>query len=150
MNIHERVVRIRVHSWPIIRKELPVLRVYPFHAVFSTSIHDSISIPAEAAQTESREETNMRVSMKAVALASALLWGGCMLLVGLINLADPSYGAEFLRMMSSVYPGADTAHNIGRVLLGTIYGFVDGAIGGCLFTWLYRLFVHEGTTAHSS
>jgi hypothetical protein len=71
-----------------------------------------------------------------------------MLLVGLINLADPSYGGEFLRMMSSVYPGADTARTIGRVLLGTVYGFVDGAIAGWLFAWLYRLFANPHRAAH--
>ncbi len=86
--------------------------------------------------------------MKAVVLTCALLWGGCMLAVGLINLADPSYGSEFLRMMSSVYPGADTARSLGRVLLGTLYGLLDGAIGGWLFVALYRLFAGRPTTAH--
>ena len=49
-------------------------------------------------------------------------------------------------MMSSVYPGADTAPNIGRVLLGTIYGFVDGAVFGCLFGFLYRALSHGHST----
>lgn len=78
----------------------------------------------------------MRHPMRALTLTAALLWAGCMLLVGLINLADPHYGGEFLRMMSSVYPGADTARTLGRVLLGTVYGFVDGAICGWLFALL--------------
>lgn len=90
----------------------------------------------------------MKVSLKAIALSSALLWGSCMLLVGLINLADASYGAEFLRMMSSVYPGADTTRTLGSVLLGTLYGLVDGAVAGFLFAWLYRLFIREHTSAH--
>lgn len=72
-----------------------------------------------------------------------------MLVVGLINLADPSYGGEFLRMMSSVYPGADTARTLGRVGLGTIYGFVDGAIGGWLFGLIYRGLSGHSQTAHS-
>jgi hypothetical protein len=50
-----------------------------------------------------------------------------MLFVGLIHMAAPSYGGDFLRIMSSVYPGADTAPTLGRVLPGTAYGFVDGA-----------------------
>ena len=37
----------------------------------------------------------MKFSVKAATLSSALLWGGCVLLVGLINLADASYGGEF-------------------------------------------------------
>jgi hypothetical protein len=82
----------------------------------------------------------MRVSLKGITLSSAILWGGAMLFVGLIHMAAPSYGGDFLRIMSSVYPGADTAPTLGRVLLGTLYGFVDGGIAGCLFGWLYSAF----------
>ena len=90
----------------------------------------------------------MRISVKGVALTFGLLWGGCLLVVGLINLADASYGGAFLAMMSSVYPGADTTRTLGRVLLGAIYGFVDGAIGGYLFAALYKLLGTERTPAH--
>lgn len=81
----------------------------------------------------------MGPSTKAVTWAAAILGGLCMLIVGLINLADPSYGGEFLRMMSSIYPGADSARTIGKVLLGTVYGLVDGAISGFIFMMLYRM-----------
>lgn len=90
----------------------------------------------------------MRVSIKAIALASALLWSCCLLLVGLMNLADPHYGGEFLRMMSSVYPGADTTRTFGRVLLGAIYGFIDGGVVGSLFAWLYKTFARPQTPVH--
>jgi len=63
-----------------------------------------------------------------------------MLLVGLIHMAAPSYGADFLRIMSSVYPGADTSRTLGRVLLGTAYGFVDGGVAGLIFGLLYDAF----------
>jgi len=82
----------------------------------------------------------MRVSLKAITLSSAILWGCAMLLVGLIHMATHSYGGEFLRIMSSVYPGADTAPTLGRVLLGTVYGFADGAVAGFLFGLLYDSF----------
>jgi hypothetical protein len=90
----------------------------------------------------------MGASVRAITVTSAILWGGCMLLVGLINLADASYGGEFLRVMSSVYPGADTTRTIGRVLVGTIYGLIDGAIAGYLFAVLYRLLAREHRSAH--
>jgi hypothetical protein len=90
----------------------------------------------------------MRISTKGVSLTFALLWGGCMLVVGLINLADPHYGGAFLSMMSSVYPGADTSRTLGRVVIGSIYGFVDGAIGGYLFALLYKLISTAPTQAH--
>lgn len=82
----------------------------------------------------------MRVSLKAITLSSAILWGFAMLFVGLVHMADSAYGGDFLRMMSSVYPGADTAPTLGRVLLGTIYGFVDGAVAGGIFGLLYSAF----------
>jgi hypothetical protein len=82
----------------------------------------------------------MRVSLKAITLSSAILWGSAMLLVGLIHMADHAYGGDFLRIMSSVYPGADTAPTVARVLFGTLYGFVDGAVAGFLFGWLYDTF----------
>ena len=80
----------------------------------------------------------MSVSLKAFSLSSAILWGSAMLLVGLIHMAVPSYGGDFLRIMSSVYPGADTSPTLARVLLGTAYGFCDGAVAGLLFGWLYK------------
>jgi hypothetical protein len=82
----------------------------------------------------------MRLSFKAIALSGALLWGGAILLVGLINLASPGYGLSFLQMTSSVYPGFHASHTIGSVIVGTIDGFVDGAIAGLLFAWLYNSF----------
>ena len=89
----------------------------------------------------------MRLSAKALAITSALLWGGCLLLVGLINLAAPSYGADFLRGLSSVYPGFYHSRTFLDVLLGTVYGLIDGAIGGWLFAWLYNYFA--GPKQHS-
>jgi cytochrome c biogenesis protein CcdA len=88
----------------------------------------------------------MNHPVKALTIACAILGGGCMLLVGLINLADPSYGGEFLRMMSSVYPGADTTRTLGRILLGGVYGFVGGAIGGFLLAWLFQAFGEDHST----
>jgi len=84
----------------------------------------------------------MRLSLKAVTLSASILWGLAVLFVGLVHMADPAYGTEFLRMISSVYPGADTAPTLGRVLLGTVYGLVDGAIAGYIFGLLYRAFTH--------
>jgi hypothetical protein len=86
-----------------------------------------------------REKT-MRLSLRAITLSASLLWGCAMLLIGLIHMAVPSYGGEFLRMMSSVYPGADTTATLGRVLLGAVYGFVDGALAGFFLGWLYDVF----------
>jgi hypothetical protein len=89
----------------------------------------------------------MRFSLKAIALAGALLWGGAILLVGLINLALPSYGLTFLQMTSSVYPGFHAAHGLRSVAIGTIDGLVDGGVAGLLFAWLYNIFA--GIPSHA-
>ncbi|MGH9713093.1 MAG: bacteriophage holin [Candidatus Acidiferrales bacterium] len=82
----------------------------------------------------------MRLSLKAITLAGALLWGSAILLVGSINLMSPGYGLTFLQMTSSVYPGFHASHTIGSVIIGTIDGLVDGAVAALLFAWLYNSF----------
>ena len=60
----------------------------------------------------------MKLSIKGLALASGIVWGAALLLVGICNLVW-SYGAGFLQVMDSLYPG---------------YGAVCGAV----FAWLYN------------
>jgi len=82
----------------------------------------------------------MKLSLKGLAIAVALLCGGCIFVVGIVNLASPSYGMEFLKVVSSIYPGFKASGTFVDVLVGTGYGIVDGAIGGFLIAWLYNLF----------
>ena len=81
----------------------------------------------------------MKVSLKAIAIAAGVLWGGAILFLGLINLASPSYGLSFLQAISSVYPGFHVSRTIPDVLTGTVYALIDGAIAGLVFGWLYNL-----------
>jgi hypothetical protein len=74
-----------------------------------------------------------------MAVAGGLLWGGALLLVGLIHLAKPTYGVGFLEVMSSVYPWFHASRTFGDVVIGTVDGIVDGAVAGFLFAWLYNL-----------
>ncbi|HEV2397112.1 MAG TPA: bacteriophage holin [Candidatus Sulfotelmatobacter sp.] len=82
----------------------------------------------------------MKFSVKGLALASGILWGIAMLGTGLANLGWSSYGQQFLQMMASVYPGYHATRSIGEVIVGTLYGAVDGLIGGAVFAWLYNQF----------
>jgi hypothetical protein len=82
----------------------------------------------------------MRLSIRGLAIAAGLLWGGALLCVGLANLASPLYGMSFLQLMSSAYPFFHASRTLGDVVIGTIDGLVDGAIAGVLFAWLYNMF----------
>ena len=82
----------------------------------------------------------MSLSVKSLAITSALLWGGGVLFVGLVNLAAPSYATIFLQCVSSIYPGFHNSRHFLDVLVGTGYAVFDGAVGGALFGWLYNSF----------
>lgn len=79
-----------------------------------------------------------KLSAKSLAFASALIWGGTILTVGLANIKWPGYGQTFLNVVDSVYPGYDAAPTLRSVFIGVLYGLVDGAIGGFVFAWLYN------------
>jgi hypothetical protein len=81
----------------------------------------------------------MRLSLKGMTVASGLLWGGAILFLGLINLVWPTYGLNFLRAISSVYPWFHASGSWKDVVIGTIDALIDGAIAGFLFGWLYNL-----------
>lgn len=82
----------------------------------------------------------MRLSVKGMAIAAGLLWGTAILCVGLIHMADPGYGGNFLQMTSSVYPGFHSAGTAEGLAIGTIEGLIDGAITGFLLALLYNAF----------
>lgn len=81
----------------------------------------------------------MRLDAKALATAGALLTGGAILFFGVLNLMFPGYGAAALELAASVYPGYESSGGLGSVVVGTLYGLVDGAVGGWLLAWLYNL-----------
>jgi hypothetical protein len=85
----------------------------------------------------------MKFSVKGLAWASGILWGVAMLGMGLVNLVWGSYGQQFLQTMSSVYPGYHATRSVVEVIVGTLYGVVDGVIGGAVFAWLYNQFARS-------
>ncbi|MGB5152543.1 MAG: hypothetical protein WBN74_02815 [Candidatus Sulfotelmatobacter sp.] len=84
----------------------------------------------------------MKLNTKALALTSAILWGLAMLVTSLANLIWGNFGQQFLQTMSSVYPGYHATRSITEVIVGTLYGAVDGFVGGAVFAWLYKQFAH--------
>jgi hypothetical protein len=80
----------------------------------------------------------MTLSLRALAITAALLWGGAVFVCGLANLAWPTYGGAFLQLVASIYPGYHATRSLGSVVVGTLYALLDGAVGGLLFGWLYN------------
>jgi hypothetical protein len=76
----------------------------------------------------------MRLDVKAFALTCALLWGvGLPILTWWIMAfdgasADPTWLGHIYRGYSLTFPGS---------LIGAIWAFFDGLIGGAVFAWLY-------------
>jgi hypothetical protein len=83
-------------------------------------------------------EVEMKLSVKGLALTAAIVWGGCILLTGILNLIWTGYGAAFLDMARSIYPGYQATRGFPGVIVGTLYGAVDGAVGGAVFAWIYN------------
>lgn len=80
----------------------------------------------------------MRLSVKAFALACAVIWGlGLFVITWWIILFEGSTGD--VTFIGQVYRG----YNISPLgsILGLIWAFFDGLIGGAIFAWLYNMFV---------
>jgi hypothetical protein len=80
----------------------------------------------------------MRINVIALSITAALFWGATILLVASANFIWPSYGAAFLEFLASIYSGYHPSPNIRSIIIGTLYGVVDGAIAGAVFAWLYN------------
>ena len=80
----------------------------------------------------------MRLNTTAFAVTAALVWGGAIFIVASANLVWPPYGQAFLDLADSIYPGYHASTGAGSVITGTLYGMVDGGIGGTLFAWIYN------------
>ena len=75
------------------------------------------------------------------------MWGALILIVASANAIWPSYGGAFLELASSIYSGYDPSPGIGSIIIGTLYGLVDGAIGGAIFGWLYNFLTRKFPSA---
>ncbi|MFQ5690507.1 MAG: bacteriophage holin [Gemmatimonadota bacterium] len=84
----------------------------------------------------------MKLHVKAMALAAGILWGGGIFFVGIAALIWPGYGDALLRFADSIYPGYHPG-GFGSVIVGTLYGLLDGAVGGAILAWLYNRFSCE-------
>jgi hypothetical protein len=91
------------------------------------------------------KERAMKLCVKSLALASGILWAGCVFCVGVANLIWAGYGVQFLQWLSSFYPGYDADRHFGQVVIATLYALIDGLLGGAVFAWLYNRFDRSKT-----
>ena len=85
----------------------------------------------------------MKLSVKSLVIAAALVKAIGFLFVALLNLILPPYGGAFLALLSSLYLGYDASAGPISVLVGSIYSLIAGAVAGALFGWLYNSFVES-------
>ncbi len=90
----------------------------------------------------------MKFNIKAAAITCGVVW--CllaMLMTGVANWIWPGYGQSLLDLMASLYPGYQGTPSLGQVIIGAVYGLVDGTIAGAVFAWIYnRLVAPAGQT----
>jgi hypothetical protein len=78
----------------------------------------------------------MKIRPLALGVALGLVWGVSLLVTTLVS-ARTGYAREFLAVMAgSIYPGY--AISPAGSLLGLLYGFVDGLVGGAVLAWIYN------------
>ena len=85
----------------------------------------------------------MKLSVKSLAIAAALLMALGFLFISLLNLILPPYGGGLLALLSSLYLGYDPTTGPIGLLVGTLYSLVAGAVAGGLFGWLYNSLVES-------
>jgi hypothetical protein len=76
------------------------------------------------------------LDVKRFALAGGILCGVVVFLITLISIGTSGYGAEWLRVVESVYPGFHVT--VVGSIVGLFYGFVDGFVVLGVFAWLYN------------
>lgn len=77
----------------------------------------------------------MKLSVKALALTSGILWGASVCLATLWLLMM-GYDGRLISQLDHFYLGY-TFSAVGA-FVGLVWGFVDGAVCGAIFAWLYN------------
>lgn len=78
----------------------------------------------------------MKLSIKALALTSGILWGLAVFLVTIWITVTES-GGTTLGKLHKFYFGYSVSW--GGAFIGLLWGFVDGLICGAIFAWLYNI-----------
>ncbi len=80
-----------------------------------------------------------KLSVKAFAIACAILWAGTVLIMQIAHIIWPNYGGAFLDLVKSIYPLFNAGPTLRSVAYGTGCAVIDAGIGGLIFAWIYNL-----------
>ncbi|HBF23034.1 MAG TPA: hypothetical protein DDW23_04380 [Planctomycetes bacterium] len=80
----------------------------------------------------------MQLRPCSLGFALGVLAGVGVLVVGLLAQYFEGYGAPFLVLLASGYPGFEASGGLGDLLVGTFYALLDGFVGGAALAWLYN------------
>ena len=75
-----------------------------------------------------------KLNVKALAVGLGVSWSACMLLLGWASIFG--WGAGLVKVFSSLYIGFAIIFIGG--LIGAVWGFIDGAIGGAIIALIYN------------
>jgi len=78
----------------------------------------------------------MKLDVMGLSLSLGVVSALCMLLMGVAALNG--WGVSWFELTAEYYVGMTLTP--GGVVLGGVYGFIDGFIGGALISWLYNKF----------
>ena len=82
----------------------------------------------------------MRLSVKALALTGGIFCGGGVLVATLWLLAF-GYDGTLIKQLDHFYFGY--SFTVPGAFIGMVWGFLDGALCGALFAWVYNKFAGE-------
>jgi len=83
-----------------------------------------------------------KLNVKALAVGLGVSWGFAMLFIGWASMYG--WGTKFVEVISSVYIGF--APSLSGGIIGAIWGFFDGAIGGAIIAFVYNAVVGKNIT----
>jgi len=75
-----------------------------------------------------------KISIKGLAIALGTAWALCILVAGWSGIFG--WSTEFIDVMASVYIGYQASFTGG--IIGALWGFIDGAIGGAVIAFVYN------------
>lgn len=82
-----------------------------------------------------------RIDVRACGLSCAIVWASGIFLLGTVS-ACVDWGGMLVSVLGSLYIGYSST--IPGIIAGTLWAFVDGAIAGVIFAWLYNKLAKKG------